>query len=89
MRNTTCYSAGSAHNMTRIPLVIFFSLVLLAISSTVAQTPDAREQRLLALIKEVQAQQAQIADNQAKIDAKLADLAEAIRVARIYSKRER
>lgn len=75
--------------MRQIPLSIFFSLALLAISSSVAQTPDTREQRLLALIKEVQAQQAQIADNQAKIDAKLADLAESIRVARIYTKRER
>jgi uncharacterized protein YlxW (UPF0749 family) len=75
--------------MRQIPLTIFFFLVLLAISSSVAQTPDAREQRLLALLKEVQAQEAQIADNQAKIDAKLADLAESIRTARIYSKRER
>jgi hypothetical protein len=39
------------------------------------------------LIKEVQAQQVVIADNQAKIDAKLVALAEAIRVARIYSSR--
>jgi len=35
----------------------------------------------------VQAQQRQIAENQANIDAKLASLAEAIRVARIYASR--
>ena len=43
--------------------------------------------QLEAMFKEVQAQQIQIAENQAKIDAKLATLAEAIRVARIYSSR--
>jgi len=40
-----------------------------------------------ALLKEVQAQQLVIADNQTKIDAKLAVVAEAIRVARIYGSR--
>ena len=39
------------------------------------------------MIKEVQAQQAEIAENQAKIEEKLAALAETIRVARIYSSR--
>ena len=69
---------------------MLFSATLLVVSSSVAQTPDSNdEKKLLALTKEVQAQQAQIADNQAKIDTKLADLAEAIRQARIYAKRER
>jgi len=55
-----------------------------------AQTPDSKdEQRLLELAKEVQAQQAEIADNHGKIDSKLADVAEAIRVARIFAGRER
>jgi hypothetical protein len=40
-----------------------------------------------ALIKEVRAQQEALAANQAKIDEKLAALAEAIRQARIYSSR--
>ena len=39
------------------------------------------------LTAEVQAQQSQIAANQAQIDSKLATLAEAIRVARIYASR--
>jgi protein-disulfide isomerase len=76
--------------MTRISVAILLSLTLLLFSSGAAQTPETRqEEQLLALIKEVQAQQAQIADNQAKIDSKLAEVAEAIRVARIYSKREK
>jgi protein-disulfide isomerase len=74
--------------MTRISVAILLSLTLLLFSSGAAQTPETRqEEQLLALIKEVQAQQAQIADNQAKIDSKLAEVAETIRVARIYSKR--
>ena len=74
--------------MKRIPLALLFAATLL-ISSSVAQTPDPKEQQLAALIKEAQAQQAQIADNQAKIETQLADLAETIRVARIFSKREK
>ncbi|HEV2994890.1 MAG TPA: hypothetical protein VGW99_02940 [Chthoniobacterales bacterium] len=74
--------------MTRISVALLLSLTLLLFSSGAAQTPETRpEEQLLALIKEVQAQQAQIADNQAKIDSKLAEVAETIRVARIYSKR--
>jgi hypothetical protein len=74
--------------MTRISVALLLSLTLLLFSSGAAQTPETRpEEQLLALIKEVQAQQAQIGDNQAKIDSKLAEVAETIRVARIYSKR--
>ena len=53
-----------------------------------AQSPVSSDPKQLeALMKEVQAQQVQIAANQAKIDAKLATLAEAIRIARIYAGR--
>ncbi len=63
---------------------------MFVISFSAGQTPDAnQEQKLLALIKEVQTQQAQLAENQAKIEEKLAEVAEAVRTARIYSKRER
>jgi hypothetical protein len=68
-------------------LKLLGGLVLLA-SSISAQSPVANEQeQVVAMLKEVQAQQLQIADNQAKIDDKLATLAEAIRVARIYGSR--
>jgi hypothetical protein len=45
------------------------------------------QQQVVALAKEVQAQQAMIADNQTKIDAKMTTIAEALRLARIYSSR--
>lgn len=53
-----------------------------------AQAPDSREQQqLTTLIRDVQAQQAQIAENQNKIDAKIAELTETMRVARIFAGR--
>jgi hypothetical protein len=57
------------------------------LASASAVEPPKESQQLLALVKEVQAQQAAIADNQTKIDAKLVTVAEAIRLARIYSSR--
>jgi hypothetical protein len=73
--------------MRRFLIATFVCLVL---SSGVAQTPDAQQQeQLLALLKQVQAQQAQIADNQTKIESKIAEVIESVRVARIYSKREK
>ena len=59
-------------------------------ASTDAQAPNAnaqQDQQIVAAIRELQAQQAAIAENQAKIEAKIAALSEAIRVARIYSSR--
>jgi hypothetical protein len=69
-------------------LTAFFSLALLA-TAPAAEAPSAQQQarQVLAVAKEVQGQQAAIAENQAKIDAKLATVAEAVRVARIYSAR--
>ena len=75
--------------MKRNLVAVIFSITLIA-SAIRGQAPDANgEQRLLALVKEVQAQQAQIADNQVKIDAKLAEIAETLRLARIFTARER
>jgi hypothetical protein len=76
--------------MKRILIALILPAVALTISFSGAQTPGAnQEQRLLALVKEVQTQQAQLAENQAKIDEKLVGIAEAIREARLYSKRSR
>jgi len=76
--------------MKRIFLALLLSATLMVMSFSGAQTPDAnQEQRLLALIKEVQTQQAQLTENQAKIEEKLAAVTETIRAARIYSKREK
>jgi hypothetical protein len=53
-----------------------------------AQAPQQKEkERLTAIILELQTQQKEMAENQAKIDEKLAKLAETIREARIFSSR--
>jgi hypothetical protein len=78
--------------MKRIPVfTAFFSLVLL-VATRAADAPGAiqqQEQQVLAVVKEVQNQQVVIAENQVKIDAKLATIAESLRIARIYSSRGR
>ena len=69
---------------------LLITATLMAATAGVAQTPDAnQEAKLLALVKEVQTQQVQLAANQAKIEEKLTALSEAIRTARIYTKREK
>ena len=72
-------------------LVPAVCLTALMISSSGAQAPDSKAEReqIVALAKEVQIQQAQIAANQARIDAKLAEVAEIVRMARIFSSRGR
>ena len=50
---------------------------------------EREQQQVVALAKEVQGQQAAIAENQTKIDAKLATIAEAVRQAKIYTSRGR
>jgi len=74
--------------MKSLALIVILFLALLG-SGPAAEAPNAQQtpQQVLALVKEVQAQQTLMAENQAKIDAKLATVAEAVRVARIYSSR--
>jgi hypothetical protein len=72
------------------PTLLFaFCAILTLTSSVPAQAPQQNpaQAELATLIKEVRAQQAAMAANQAKINEKLATLAESIRVARIYSSR--
>ena len=67
---------------------LLFAGALSLISSTSAQAPAQKDdQAALQLAKEVQAQQVEIAANQTKIEAKLAEIAETIRIARIFSSR--
>ena len=71
-------------------LAIALAAALALTASSHAQAPNAQaqqDQQMLAVIRELQTQQAAIAENQAKIDAKLATVAEALRLARIYSSR--
>jgi len=68
-------------------LTLLAALVALA-TTLVAQSIAPNDQKELEIVlKEVQAQQLEIAENQAKIEAKLAEVAEAVRVARIYASR--
>jgi hypothetical protein len=74
--------------MKRIVQTAIVAMGLLTVPLLSAETaPAAEQQSIIAVIKEIRIQQASIAENQAKIDAKLAALAEAIRIARIYSSR--
>jgi cell division protein FtsL len=76
--------------MKRHFVAFVFSFTLITATATRAQAPAASDERtLLALIKEIQTQQAQITENQAKIDAKLAEIADTLRVARIFTSREK
>lgn len=58
-------------------------------TASAAEAPNASqlEQQILAAVREVQNQQVAIAENQAKIEAKVTAIAETLRVARIYSSR--
>ena len=68
-------------------ITLLGALIVLA-ATLAAQSPVADDQKQLeAMLQDVQAQQLEIAENQTKIDAKLALVADAIRVARIYSSR--
>jgi hypothetical protein len=68
-------------------LTVFGALAFLA-SSIAAQSPAPPDQKQIGiLIKAVQDQQTRIAENQARINEKLAAVVEAVRVARIYSSR--
>ena len=72
----------------KILLSFVLAISMLLITSGSAQNSAAEnEQRLLALVQQVQAQQTQIAANQDKIDTKLVEVSEAIRLARIFAGR--
>ena len=74
--------------MKRLSAIASITVCLLLINPTVAQTPNPKEaDELNTLISEVQAQQKEIAENQAKIDEKIATLNETMREARIFSSR--
>jgi hypothetical protein len=89
-RGTRLALSSLHQSMRRISIALFFALTLFLFSPGGAQTPDAsKEERLQTLIKEVQTRQAQIADNQTKIDSKLADIAETMRQARLFAGRSK
>jgi len=76
--------------MKRLPFLTAFCSLALLVAAPAAEAPSAaqqQEQEVLAIAKEVQSQQVLIAENQAKMDAKIATITEALRVARIFSSR--
>ena len=70
---------------TLLPLACLFAAAVAKLNA--ADTAAPQDQQVAVAIKEIQTQQAQIADNETKIAAKLATVVEAVRVARIYSSR--
>jgi hypothetical protein len=74
--------------MKRIISMAVLAGTFLMIMPGFGQTsPTKEDETVLALATEIQAQQGQIAGNQTKIDAKMAEVMEAIRVARIFAGR--
>jgi outer membrane murein-binding lipoprotein Lpp len=66
------------------------SILAAAILATIplaAQAPDTEDQQLLKLVNELTAKQAQLADAEGKIETKVTELAESIRVARLMMSR--
>jgi len=72
--------------MKTTALSAFIACILLG-GVDAADPATALDQQVAAAIKEIQAQQTTIAENQVKIDAKLVTVGEAVRIARIYSSR--
>jgi hypothetical protein len=65
----------------------FFGAAVCAPAAEPSKESEREQQQVVALAKEVQGQQAAIVDNQSKIDAKLATITEAVRLAKIYASR--
>jgi hypothetical protein len=61
---------------------------LAAIASTAIAAPESvSNERLLQEVGDLKTQEAQLLDNQTKIEAKLADISKSVRVARIFMSR--
>lgn len=72
--------------MKRTAILILFGLAQTGLIEAADPAPGSDAQ-LLPIIKEIQAQQAVLESNQAKIEGKIATVTEAVRMARIYSSR--
>ncbi len=73
--------------MKRSAILVCLSLVAVFGGARAEPPANSPEQQLVLAIKELEEQQAQIAENQAKIEVKLVTVAEALRIARIYASR--
>lgn len=69
---------------------IIANVLFIGASASISAEPPVSPQpaqQALTLMKDIQAQQAAIAENQAKIDAKIAALGEQIQVAKVFASR--
>jgi hypothetical protein len=91
------YDLLERNQIDLLPMKILSALIAIgmagfAAGASAAESPkesDRDPQQIVALTKEVQTQQTAIADNQKKIDEKLASISEAVRLAKIYAARGR
>jgi uncharacterized protein YlxW (UPF0749 family) len=84
--------ASQVASMKILSAFIAISVIGVSVNARAAEPAkdlEREQQQVAALAKEVQAQLATIADNQKKMDEKLAAIAEALRQARIFSTRAR
>ncbi len=84
--NVTCFPKRAKVILMKT-VTLLGAIALLATALGAESLAPSDQQQVETALKEVQDQQLQIAENQVKIDAKLATVAEAVRVARIYSSR--
>ncbi len=66
-------------------LFLLLAVSLFGVNTGSAQAPAVSQRDMENLIQEIKTQQTQIRDNQDKIDSKTTDLAETIRVARLFA----
>lgn len=60
---------------------------LLATLPPAAKAVNPEDEQLLNVVKELTAKQAQLTENEGKIESKVSDLAETVRVARLFMSR--
>ncbi len=73
--------------MKQLAAIAFISLFAVLPFRGAEPTAVKQDEQLAALVKELQAQNAAISQNQVAIEAKLATIVETVRVARIYASR--
>jgi hypothetical protein len=72
--------------MKSIIRMILVTAVLTTVSLS-AQTPENADQQLLNLVQQLTTKQAELTDNEGKIETKVSNLADSVRTARILMSR--
>jgi hypothetical protein len=76
-------------NLFALLVPCFLACAIAAQGAEPSKESERDQQQIAALTKELQSQQKSIAENQTKIDEKIAAIAEALRQAKIYAGRGR